>query len=111
MTAQRATQESKLDEQQVMLDNREVIAPHDGYFVTRKNLVGPARRCGQHGVCRQQIRLASRTLPTWKPSFYVLESEAVGLADGQAVDIVIDAFPDRPLSGAIKSISATPHRH
>ncbi|MFC1776793.1 efflux RND transporter periplasmic adaptor subunit, partial [Pseudomonadota bacterium] len=37
----------------------------------------------------------------------VLETEAVGLAPGQHADVIIDAFPDRPLTGVVKSISAT----
>ena len=37
----------------------------------------------------------------------VLETEAVGLDEGQAVSLKIDAYPDRPLTGTVSSISAT----
>jgi multidrug resistance efflux pump len=107
LTAQRATQESKLEEQQVMLDNREVSAPHDGYFVLEETWYG--QRVDVGSTVFSGNKFASiPNLAAMEAQLYVLESEAVGLADGQPVDIVIDAFPDRPLSGAIKSISATP---
>jgi multidrug efflux pump subunit AcrA (membrane-fusion protein) len=36
-----------------------------------------------------------------------LETEAVGIAEGQAVVVTIDAYPGRPLNGTVTNISAT----
>lgn len=38
---------------------------------------------------------------------HVLETEAVGIAEGQSVQVTIDAYPDKPLSGTVSHVSAT----
>jgi RND family efflux transporter MFP subunit len=106
LSAARATQESKFDEHRQLLDNREVRAPHDGYFVYERSWF------------RQKIDVGSSVFPGNKfasiPNLdkmeavlYVLETEAVGLEEGQAVKVVIDAYPERELTGRISNISAT----
>lgn len=106
LSAQRATQESKLQEQQTMLDNRAVFAPHDGYFVIEETWWG--QRVDVGSTVYSGNKFASiPNLNDMEAQIFVLESEAVGLAVGQPVDIVMDAFPDRPLTGSIKTISAT----
>jgi hypothetical protein len=106
LSAQRATQESKLEEQRVMLDNREVRAPHDGYFVLEETWWGQRVDIGSTVFSGNKFA-AIPNLNKMEALLYVLESEAVGLAEGQRAEVIIDAFPDRPLSGAINSISAT----
>jgi multidrug efflux pump subunit AcrA (membrane-fusion protein) len=106
LSAARATQESKFDEHRQMLDNQEVRAPHDGYFVYERSWF------------RQKIDVGSSVFPGNKfasiPNLdkmeavlYVLETEAVGLEAGQAAKVVIDAYPERELTGKISTISAT----
>ncbi len=106
LSAQRATQESQFEEHKSMLDQYRVTAPHDGYFVYEKTWFG------------QQIDVGSTVFPSNKIAsipnldkmealLYVLETEAVGLAVGQAGTVTVDAFPTRPLTGTISSISAT----
>ena len=40
LEAQRSTQESKFQEQQGLLENQEVLAPHDGFFVIEERWYG-----------------------------------------------------------------------
>lgn len=89
-----------------MLDNREVRAPHDGYFVIEKNWWGLQVDVGSTVFSGNKFA-SIPNLDTMEAELQVLETEAVGLADGQAVEVIIDAFPDRVLTGAISAISAT----
>jgi multidrug efflux pump subunit AcrA (membrane-fusion protein) len=106
LTAQRTTQESKFREQQGLLQNQEVLAPHDGFFVLEKRWYG--QRIDVGSTVFSGNKLASiPNLDKMLAELQVLETEAVGLAEGQQVDVTIDAYPDRPLTGSIQSISAT----
>jgi len=106
LSAQRATQESKFDEQKVLLDNQSVLAPHDGYFVIERNWWGQQVDAGSTVFAGNKFA-SIPDLDDMEAVLNVLETEAVGLAEGQKAEVVIDAFPDRPLSGEIRSISAT----
>lgn len=105
LAAQRTTQKAKFDEQQVMLQNSEVIAPHDGYFVAAKNWWGQPIDVGSTVFAGTTLANIPN-LDRMQGTLYVLESEAVGIVPGQAVDVIVDAFPDRPLTGKVSSISA-----
>ncbi len=106
LSAQRSTQESKFEEQRNMLENREVLAPHDGYFVTEKTWWGQPIDVGS--TVFGGNKLASiPNLDKMEAVLQVLETEAVGIVEGQSVDLVVDAFPDRPLTGKVSAITAT----
>ncbi len=106
LEAQRATQESRLQEQHNLLESQLVKAPHDGYFVLEKNWFG------QHADIGSTVFAGSKfasipNLRKMEAVLNVLETEAVGLATGQSAKVVIDAFPERELDGTVSSISAT----
>jgi HlyD family secretion protein len=106
LEAQRATQESKLQEQNSLLETQLVKAPHDGYFVLEKNWFG------QHADVGSTVFAGSKfasipNLQKMEAVLNVLETEAVGLAVGQSAQVLIDAFPERVLNGKLSSISAT----
>ncbi|KAA9131505.1 HlyD family efflux transporter periplasmic adaptor subunit [Marinihelvus fidelis] len=106
LAAQRATQESKFDEQQSLLDNNEVRAPHAGYFVLEQSWFGQTVDIGSTVFAGNKFA-SIPNLGMMEAELHVLEAEAVSLAPGQVAEIVIDAYPDRPLTGRVKSISAT----
>jgi multidrug efflux pump subunit AcrA (membrane-fusion protein) len=106
LSAQRATQESKYDEQQGMLDNRLVTAPHDGFFVLERKWWGQEISVGSTVFSGNKFA-SIPNLDRMEAVLQVLESEAVGLAENQPVSLTVDAYPDRPLSGRIQSVSAT----
>jgi RND family efflux transporter MFP subunit len=106
LSAQRATQESMFDEQQTMLENREVRAPHDGYFVIEERWDGQRMDVGSTVFAGSKFA-SIPDLSNMEAELQVLETEAVGLAPGQKAEIVIDAYPDRPLTGTVRSVSAT----
>lgn len=106
LEAQRNTQESKFREQQVLLQNQEVFAPHDGFFVLESTWFGQSVDVGS--TVFSGTKLASiPNLDKMEAELRVLESEAIGLEVGQSVDVIIDAYPDRPLTGTVSTISAT----
>jgi multidrug efflux pump subunit AcrA (membrane-fusion protein) len=89
-----------------LVENSAVRAPHDGYFVYEKNWWGQQVDVGSTVFPRNFIGQIPN-LNKMEAVLQVLETEAIGLATGQKVDIVLDAFPDRPLTGVLESISAT----
>ncbi len=106
LAAQRATQESKFDEQRALLDNSEVRAPHEGYFVLEQTWYGQTVDVGSTVFAGNKFA-SIPNLGKMEAELHVLETEAVSLAPGQKAEIVIDAYPDRPLTGTVKSLSAT----
>jgi HlyD family secretion protein len=106
LTAARETQESKFQEHQSQLDNSEILAPHDGFFVYEKSWFGQKIDVGSTVFPGNKIATIPN-LEKMKAELNVLETEAVGITQGQSVQVVIDAYPNRPLSGVVAHISAT----
>jgi len=106
LSAQRSTQESQYQEHRSLLDQYQVKAPHDGFFVYEKSWWGQQVDVGSTVFPANKIA-SIPNLDRMEAMLYVLETEAVGLALGQDATVVVDAFPDRPLSGKVASISAT----
>jgi HlyD family secretion protein len=106
LNAQRTTQESQFQEHQAMLDQYEVRAPHDGFFVYEKTWWGQQVDVGSTVFPANKIA-SIPNLEKMEALLYVLETEAVGLAVGQAATVTIDAFPGRALSAEVSHISAT----
>ena len=106
LDAQRATQKSENVQHQTLLDHSEVRAAHDGFIVYEKNWWEPPIQVGI--TAWPDKRIASiPNLDKMEAELLVHETDAVGLADGLAVDLTIDAYPDRPLSGIVSGISPT----
>ena len=106
LDAMRSTQQIEIQEHQQQIDHSEVRAPHDGFFVYEKSWWGLPVDVGS-SVFPQNNIARIPNLDKMEAVLQVLETEAVGLAPGQPADVIIDAFPDRPLTGVVKSISAT----
>jgi len=106
LDAQRATQLSESEKHQRMLSHSEVRAPHDGFIVYEKNWWGLEVSVGTTVFPGNKIATIPK-LKKMEAKLQVLETEAVGLVVGQRADVIIDAYPDRPLTGTVSSISAT----
>ncbi len=106
LNAARETQESIFQEHKSQLDNAEVRAPHDGFFVYEKTWFGQKMDVGSTVFPGNKIATIPN-LEKMEAVLHVLETEAVGIKTGQSVQVTIDAYPDRPVSGRISNISAT----
>jgi HlyD family secretion protein len=106
LNAARATQESKFEEHQSQLDNSEIAAPHDGFFVYEKTWFGQKIDVGSTVFPGNKIA-SIPNLEKMEAVLNVLETEAVGIVEDQSATVIIDAFPDKPLHGTITKISAT----
>ena len=104
--AVRATQETQSQQHRQQIDQSEVRAPHDGFLVYEKTWWGLQIDVGSTVFPGNKIA-SIPNLDRMEAVLKVLETEAVGLGEGQAVDLKIDAYPDRPLTGVVSSISAT----
>ena len=106
LNAARKTQESKYQEHKSQLDNSEVGAPHDGFFVYEKTWFGQKIDVGSTVFPGNKIATIPN-LDKMEAVLHVLETEAIGVTEGQSAQVIIDAYPDRPLSGKISHVSAT----
>jgi multidrug efflux pump subunit AcrA (membrane-fusion protein) len=106
LDAMRTTQEIEHQEHQQQIDHSEVRAPHNGFIVYEKNWWGLKVGVGSSIFPSNNIARIPN-LDKMEAVLQVLETEAVGLAPGQRTDLRVDAYPDRPLTGEVKSISAT----
>ena len=106
LNAARATQESKYEEHKSQLDNSAIYAPHDGFFVYEKTWFGQKIDVGSTLFPGNKIA-SIPDLGKMEAVLNVLETEAVGIAEGLSATVTIDAFPDRPLQGSVTKISAT----
>ncbi len=106
LDAARETQESIFEEHQAQLDHSSIYAPHDGFFVYEKTWFGQKTDVGS--TVFPSNRIASiPDLGKMEAVLQVLETEAVGIVEGLQAEVVIDAYPDRPLEGVVTNISAT----
>jgi len=106
LNAARATQESKFEEHRAQLENSEIRAPHDGFFVYEKTWFGQKIDVGSTVFPGNKIA-SIPNLEKMEAVLRVLETEAVGIVKNQSAVVRLDAFPDRPLSGTVTNISAT----
>jgi multidrug efflux pump subunit AcrA (membrane-fusion protein) len=106
LNAARETHESIYREHKNQLDNSAIYAPHDGFFVYEKTWFGQKIDVGSTVFPGNKIA-SIPNLRDMQAILNVLETEAVGIIEGQAARVIIDAFPDKPLSGQVSNISAT----
>ncbi len=106
LDAQRTTQISENVQHQALLDHSEVRAPHDGFIVYERSWWLPAVEVGVTAWPDKKIA-SIPNLDKMEAVLLVHETDAVGLIVGQTVDLTIDAYSDRPLSGTVSSISPT----
>lgn len=106
LNAARKTQESRYQEHKSQLDNSEVRAPHDGFFVYEKSWFGQKLDVGSTVFPGNKIATIPN-LEKMEAVLHVLETEAIGVIEGQSAQVIIDAYPDRPLSGKVSHVSAT----
>jgi RND family efflux transporter MFP subunit len=105
LTAMRDTQESKQEEHQNQVNHSEVVAPHDGFLVYEKTWWGQSMDVGTTVFPGNNVATIPN-LDKMEAVLQVLETEAVGLSPGQRVSIIVDAYPDKELSGSLSGISA-----
>ncbi len=106
LNAARETHESVYKEHKNQLDNSVIYAPHDGFFVYEKTWFGQKIDIGSTVFPGNKIA-SIPNLEDMQAVLDVLETEAVGIVEGQAASVIIDAFPDKPLTGHVSNISAT----
>jgi len=104
LMSQQQTHQVRLRRSQSGLNAIEVLAPHDGVMVYEKNWSGQEPRVGQQVF--PGAKLASLPdLSVMKAILHVPEAEANGLAKDLTVQVRLEAYSDRTLSGTVSNIS------
>lgn len=87
------------------LDRLEVKAPQSGMLIYAKNWRGEKTREGQS--MWPGMKIASiPALEKMQAKVYVLESEAMGIALGQDVELTLDAYPGRIVKGEVIQVAS-----
>lgn len=96
--------EAKYLQHQDALSQLEIYAPYDGLLVYEKNFRGDKPSVGQTVFPGSTIAKIPN-LEKMQAKVYVLDKDAIGLKEGQSVDLTLEALPDFKLSGAVSSVS------
>lgn len=99
---QRKTHEMKIEQLEEARKSLEIKAPHDGIFF-------------YHRWWKDRLQVGMKVNPGWEVGIlpdlsemeakvFVLESEAAGLVEGLAVDLVLDSHPGRVFSGKVQRV-------
>jgi multidrug efflux pump subunit AcrA (membrane-fusion protein) len=85
------------------LDAMQVVAPHDGIFVLRRNWRGELPKLGQALWPGEEIGELP-LLDSMEAEVFVLEVDGTGLAEKQPAEIVVEARPDVTFTGKIRLV-------
>ncbi len=99
---QRAAQ-TQLDQAKLALASLEVVAPHAGILVLKRDWRGNMPRAGET-VWRGQSLGEIPLLDEMEAEVFVLEADAGGLAEGVAATMIIEAQPDVVYKAEIKRV-------
>ncbi|MFT5757340.1 MAG: multidrug efflux pump subunit AcrA (membrane-fusion protein) [Alteromonadaceae bacterium] len=104
---QQQQHQSKLKQLSSSLNQLEVKAPHDGLLVYKANWRGEKPRAGQSLWPGQKIAELPN-INEMKAKLFVIESEAIALAEGKKVSLYLFAHVDKPFLGIIESVASFP---
>ncbi|MDN4501670.1 efflux RND transporter periplasmic adaptor subunit [Alteromonadaceae bacterium BrNp21-10] len=96
--------EQKFQQHQEALSLLEIYAPYDGLLVYEKNFRGDKPSIGQTVFPGSTIAKIPN-LEHMQAKIYVLDKDAIGLKEGQAVELTLEASPDQILIGTISTVS------
>jgi hypothetical protein len=85
------------------LDSMQIVAPHDGIFVMKRNWRGELPKLGQALWPGQEVGEIP-LLDTMEAEVFVLEVDGTGLAEKQPAEIVVEARPDITFTGKIRLV-------
>ncbi|MFC3092597.1 HlyD family efflux transporter periplasmic adaptor subunit [Alteromonas sediminis] len=98
---------SKFEQLQQALSSLEVVSPFSGLLVFEKDRRGEKPAVGQTIFPGRPIAQIPN-LDNMQAKVFVQANDAIDLAEGQSVDIVLDAFPGKVFSGEVKQVSGFP---
>jgi len=96
--------QAKFQQHQSALAQLEVLAPYDGMLVYEQNWRGDKASIGQTVFPGSTIAKIPN-LEKMQAKLYVLDKNAIDLKVGQKVNLTLDAYPDKNLSGEVLSVS------
>jgi multidrug efflux pump subunit AcrA (membrane-fusion protein) len=99
--------QDKLTQLTTSLNQLEIKAPHDGLLAYKSNWRGEKPRAGQSVWPGQKIA-SLPNIKEMKAKLFVIESEAIELAEGKDVSLHLFAYVDKPFVGKVTSVAAFP---
>jgi len=85
------------------LEEMQIVAPHDGIFVMRRNWRGELPKLGEQLWPGEEVGDIP-LLDTMEAEVFVLEVDGSGLAEKQPAELTVEARPDITYSGHIRMV-------
>ena len=98
---------AKFQRYQQALSKLEVVAPYSGLLIYEKDRRGEKPSVGQTVFPGRPIANIPN-LDNMQARIFVLANDAIDLADGQAVNIRLDAFSERSFTGKVNNVAGFP---
>lgn len=98
---------SKFKQHQQALSSLEVVSPFSGLLIYEKDRRGEKPAIGQTVFPGRPIAQIPN-LEDMQATLFVQANDAIDIALGQSVDIILNAFPDKQFSGEIIEVSGFP---
>jgi multidrug efflux pump subunit AcrA (membrane-fusion protein) len=103
IAVQREKADLSISHAKTALESMQLVAPHDGIFVLKRNWRGEIPKLGDSMWPGQEIGELP-LLDTMEAEVFVLEVDGSGLADKQPAEIVVEARPDHAYAGKIRLV-------
>jgi len=103
LQVERKSADIKIRQAQEALESMEVVAPHDGIVVFRRDWRGNLPRVGNTVWAGQPLANIPLT-ESMEAEVFVLEADAGGLAEGKSAEVIVEAYPDHPYRGTVKRV-------
>lgn len=99
--------QTKFNQHQQALSSLEVVSPYSGLLVYEKDRRGEKPAIGQTVFPGRPIAQIPN-LDNMQATLFVQANDAIDLAEGQAVSIRLDAYPNEVFEGEVKQVSGFP---
>lgn len=103
LAVERRAAEIQIKQAEEALKSMEVVAPHAGIIVLRRDWRGNLPRAGDSVWPGQQIADIP-LIDQMEAEVFVLEADAGGLAEGKQATVIIEAHPDTVYQGTVKQV-------
>lgn len=95
----------KIDEAESQLTSLEILAPHDGLVVFRRDFRGNLLRVGDQVYSGNTVGEIP-DLSTMQAEVYVLEADAGGLEEGKPAQVLLESYPGEVFDAVVERVDA-----
>lgn len=100
-----ADQQQRVQDLQTVLEKFKITAPSDGMIIYKRDRMGTKRKVGSSINPFDNVVATLPDMSSMISKTYVNEIDVSKVKQGQQVEIVVDAFPDKQYTGQVTSVA------